>query len=403
MSTRINFTKGALDALPLPAPGTRVTYHDEGGRESVRGLHVRVTGNGTKTFGILMRPAGGAPERVTLGKYPALSIDRARALAKQKIAQLAEGVSPSAAKRESKVRSMTVAEAFADYTARKLRKEDDKPLKERTRRDYMDMLKQPRPTAAGRKTRGGYLAKLADRPIHELTGSEIFAVHAENLKRGERQASFAMMALKAVCRFHGVQIPDNPFDPKTTPAKQIRIKKPGVSPREPIKALRENLGTFWQALPDNAVGDYLKFLLLSGCRPGEPLKIKVGDLKGGAITLLDTKNRSNHALYPSRQALEVVQRQSIGKAPGDLLFNVKPAQANALAHELGEQLGFSFVVKNLRAVFASTAGKLCTIGVAKTMMNHKNRADLFGTNYDTPVEAELKEGWQRIADFVEQA
>lgn len=399
-TNRLRFTIEKIDSLPLPEKGQRATYHDT----KVPGLLLRVTANGTKSFYVFQR-VNGKPERVRVGRhpYPTMSIEQARREAKSIIHQIAEGESPAAAKREEKVAALTLAEAFADYIARKQRK-DDKPLKERTRRDYAAMIAPGRLTAAGKRTKGGTLAKLASKPIFGLTGDEIRAVHGENLKtRGERQSHFAMMTLKAVLRWHGVVIPDSPFDERTPEARRIIIKKPGVSPREPITALRENLGVFWQALPDTPAGDYLRFLALTGCRPGEPLKIRVGDLKTGAITLIDTKNRSNHTLYLSTQALEVVQRQAEGKQPADRLFDVTPAQANALAHELRGQLGIQLVPKLCRAVFASTAERLCTAGVAKVLLNHKNKADIFGTNYDTKLEVELRAGWQAVADYISAA
>lgn len=398
----LNFTESSVKALPPAPAGTRAVYHDAGGRESVAGLSLRVTASGVKTFNIFRRPAGGAPERLSLGRWPAISVDAARRLAKEKIAQLAQGESPNAAKRESRTKGLTVAEAFADYTARKLRG-DDKPLKQRTIDDYAAMLQQPRPTAAGRLTKGGALARLADRPIHSLTAAEIISTHEENLKlHSGRQCSYAMQTLKAVCRFHGVKIANSPFDPATPEAQRIRIKKAGVAPREPIKQLSANLGVWWQALPDTPVGDYFRFLALTGCRPGEPLKIRVGDLKAGAITLVDTKNRSDHTLYLSRQALEIVRRQSIGKQPGDKLFGLNAAQANAAAHEISAASGIEFHSKTLRAAFASVAEKLVTFGVLKALMNHKVKNDLLNTNYIEKTENELRAGWQAVADYITQ-
>ena len=402
MSNKINFTNEELDGLPLPAVGQRTTYHDDGGAKSVNGLQLRVTSRGVKTFSVFMRKAGGEPERTTIGKYPNVSIDVARKKAKGIIAQLAVGESPTEAKRESKTKGLTVAEAFKDYCARKLR-DDDLPLKARTRADYMAMITPGRPTAAGGHTKGGCLASLATKPIRRLTASDIRAVHDESLEtHGTRPTYYGLQTLKAVLRYFGITPKGDPFNiSKATPeAERVRIKKAGVAPREPIKRLSSRLGEFWQALPDTAVGDYLRFLLLTGCRPGEPLKIRVGDLIDGAITIADTKNRTDHTLFLSTQALTIVQRQAEGKAAGDKLFAITPVQANALAHELAAQLNIEFVPKLLRAVFASVAERLVTFGVLKGLMNHKVKADLLGTNYIAKTEAELRAGWQAVADYI---
>lgn len=404
MSTKVNFTKSALDNLPLPEAGERITYYDEGGRESVRGLQLRVTSAGTKTFAVFKRVAGGQPERVTIGKYPDWSIENARKEAKKKIAQLAQGESPSEAKRAKKEKSLTLAEAVEQYIEKKLRA-DDLPLKGRTIADYRAMLKPSRLTASGKPTLGGALARLADKPIHGLTAAEIRAMHAENLKlHGERQACYAAQTLKAILRFHAIEIPYSPFDKSTPEVDRIRIKKAGVAPREPIKQLSAHLGSFWRALyalPQSPVSDYLKFLLLSGCRPSEPLKILVGDLVNGEIRLRDTKNRSDHTLLLSTQALIIAKRNAEGKAPTDRLFAVRSTQANKLAHELSATTGLVFVPKMTRSLFASVAEKLVTFGVLKGLMNHRQKSDLLNTNYIEKTEAELREGWQVIANYLE--
>ena len=54
MTTTVNFTKAALDSLPLPPAGQRATYHDS----KQPGLQVRVTANGVKTFSVFARAAG---------------------------------------------------------------------------------------------------------------------------------------------------------------------------------------------------------------------------------------------------------------------------------------------------------------------------------------------------------
>lgn len=68
----VNFTKKALDDLPLPATAsTRTETYDA----NVSGLIIRVTSTGAKTFQVLKR-ANGVLKRVTLGRYPGMTIER---------------------------------------------------------------------------------------------------------------------------------------------------------------------------------------------------------------------------------------------------------------------------------------------------------------------------------------
>ncbi len=46
MTNTINFTKAAIDGLPLPSPGQRVEYWDS----KTSGLQVRITSTGVRTF-----------------------------------------------------------------------------------------------------------------------------------------------------------------------------------------------------------------------------------------------------------------------------------------------------------------------------------------------------------------
>ena len=70
---KINFTKATLEKLPSPAPGTRSYYYDT----KIRGLGIAITSAGSKSF-IVYRWVDGKPERVTLGRYPDISIEQAR-------------------------------------------------------------------------------------------------------------------------------------------------------------------------------------------------------------------------------------------------------------------------------------------------------------------------------------
>lgn len=396
---KITFTIAALDNLPLPEAGERVTYHDT----KVNGLQLRVTANGTKTFYIFQR-VNGKPERVKVGEhpYPIMSVDQARKRAKEIIHQIAEGTSPSAAKREVKAKALTLAEAVNQYVADKRRRTDKLPLKPRTVDDYMSMLKSPRLTAAGKRTKGGALARLATKSIYGITAADIKAVHDENLKcHSERQAFYAMQTLTAILRFYAVKIPQDPFSRETPEADRIYIEKAGVSESEPVEQLLNRLGEWWRTLPQSPVGDYIAFLALTGCRPSEPLKVLVGDLASGEIRLRDTKNRSDHTLLLSRQALAIAQRNAEGKAATDRLFPVTPAKANALAHELSATTGIPFVPKMLRSLFASVADELVSASTLKRMMNHKRKDDITDTNYIRKLKDQLRDGWQKVADYIE--
>ena len=399
---KITFTIAALDALPLPEPGARVTYHDT----KVNGLQLRVTANGTKTFYIFQR-VNGKPERVKVGEhpYPIMGIDQARKRAKEIIHQIAEGQSPNAAKREDKAKCLTLAEAINQYVTDKRRRTDKLPLKARTKADYLAMVKPSRLTASGKRTKGGALARLAGKSIYQITAEEIRAVHTENLKRhSSRQCFYAMQTLAAILRFYAVKIPQDPFSVETREADRIYLEKAGVSKIEPVEHLLTHLGEWWRALhalPPSPVSDYIAFLALTGCRPSEPLRVLVGDLVGDEIRLHDTKNRSDHVLLLSSQALAIAQRNAEDKAATDRVFPVTPAKVNELSHQLSAATGIPFTSKMLRSLFASVADELVSSSTLKRMMNHKRKDDVTDTNYIRKLKETLREGWQKVGDHIE--
>ena len=109
----INFTKEALLALPTPAAGTRAVYLDA----KTTGLQIRVTDTSAKTFSVYRRIKGGQPERVTLGRFPVMTIEQARKLASRVNAEIEEGANPAQIKRVKKG-ELTFAELFSEYGER---------------------------------------------------------------------------------------------------------------------------------------------------------------------------------------------------------------------------------------------------------------------------------------------
>lgn len=109
-SSRINFTVANIKALPPSAPGTRDTYHDL--REP--GLQVRVGPAGKKQFSVYKRTRNSGPERVTLGAFPDITIEQARAKALEIRNAIAQGINPAESLREKRA-EMDLGDAFEWY------------------------------------------------------------------------------------------------------------------------------------------------------------------------------------------------------------------------------------------------------------------------------------------------
>src|SRR5690348_8108044 len=95
---RLRFNKTSLEIVTLPAPGKRAAHYDT----EVPELQLLVTHGGAKTFCVFRRSKRGKPERVTIGPFPTLSVEHARLRAKRHLADLGDGISISAQRRNAK-------------------------------------------------------------------------------------------------------------------------------------------------------------------------------------------------------------------------------------------------------------------------------------------------------------
>lgn len=392
-----------------------------------RGLQLRIAPDGVRTLLVRYTVKGGAGQRqyripqeygegagqIKLAAACAEAA-RIRALARERIdwpAQEEARVSKAIAEAESaqRLECLTLAQAVREYVDKKRRAKDGLPLKARTRADYLAMIEPGRVSSSGRKFADGELCPLAHKVLAAITGNDIRALHAAVLKRSERQAAYAMQVVRAVMRWHGVVLADNPLARETAGRDRIIIAT-GAGDPAPIPP--EKLGAWWRTsadAPSRVAADYYRFQLLTGCRGieihghkkhGYPA-IKVGDLDahGGKIVLRDTKNRSDHKLLLSRQALEIARKNAGKRKPEEPLFPIVDARKtlawiNAKAGTLVQGHG-------LRATFASIAEELVSGAVLKKMMNHAAGADVTLGHYVGKSEAQLRSGWQVVADFIE--
>lgn len=110
MTNTFNFTKASINALPTPDKDQRQVYRDI----KTSGLQLRVTHTGVKTFSVFKRVKHGSPERITLGRYPDLTVEQARAMAAEINATIAKGENPADAGRDSR-EEPSLNQAFDEY------------------------------------------------------------------------------------------------------------------------------------------------------------------------------------------------------------------------------------------------------------------------------------------------
>lgn len=85
---------------------------------TVRGLSLRVTANGVKTFSLKYRNARGKEKRIKLGRYPDMSLADARAAAMDHKARIARGEDPAADKKTPEPEEHTVSSLIDEFVKR---------------------------------------------------------------------------------------------------------------------------------------------------------------------------------------------------------------------------------------------------------------------------------------------
>jgi hypothetical protein len=111
----MKITKSVVEKLPIPISNTpgrtaQKRYYDD----SMKGFGVRVTSGGTKAF-FIEKLIKNKLSRITIGRYPELTVEMARKEAQKLLGQIATGIDPVAEKRAEKMRQITLSDVFNDY------------------------------------------------------------------------------------------------------------------------------------------------------------------------------------------------------------------------------------------------------------------------------------------------
>lgn len=282
-NNKINFTKAALDALPSPASGKRSYYYDT----KARGLGISITGNGTKSF-IVYRWVSGKPERITLGRYPDLSIEQARGKALEVNASIAKGENPNDKRRSDR------AEATLDYIFSEYMERHAKVYKRTWKEDESQFNR--------------YLIPWAQRKLSSITKTDIQKLHQEiGRDKGHYAANRLLSLLSAV--FNKA----NEFSLWDKPNPALGIKKFPERSRERFLHADE-LPRFFEALaqePSDIIRDYFLISLLTGARRAnvQAMSWEQINLQRGEWYIPRTKNEMPQTIPLTEETIIILQRR----------------------------------------------------------------------------------------------
>ncbi|WP_413673062.1 tyrosine-type recombinase/integrase [Massilia cellulosiltytica] len=309
-SQRIVFTIAALDDLPLPPAGTRTTYHDK--REP--GLQLRVTSNGRKTFCVLKRVRNGRPQRITIGLYPDLKIDQARARAIAIRNDIALGRDPAQAKRDQRA-ELTLGQAFNWYVEHRAIPDGLKTV-DAMRANFERYLGALPPSQVKKhglpRAKSPGSVNWEHRKLSSITPVQVAELKS-SLARGAGRAA-ANHALKLLRVVFNCVIKARLFD-GDNPAAEFGILR--IKARDRFVS-RDELPRLFAALAqttNTTIRDYILLSILTGARRSNVLAMRWADIDmvRGVWRIPDTKNDEPVEVQLCDQALAVLQGRP---APG---------------------------------------------------------------------------------------
>ncbi|MDD2770207.1 MAG: integrase arm-type DNA-binding domain-containing protein [Methylococcus sp.] len=391
-------TKTLVDRMQPPEAG-QVFFRDA----ELKGFAVRITANGAKAF-IVEKRIEGQVKRLTLGRYPELTVEQARKEAHKLLGKIASGANPIADKQKAALQATTLTDAFAAFLNAR------KALKPRTLYDYQRVMTVAFPD-------------WQKKPIAAITKDMVAKRHLKLGKdHGEAYANLAMRFLRALFNFSIAQYEDSKGQALLRENPVIRLnqtrawyrverRQSVIKPHQladwykAVKSLKDDQLHASSAL----IADYLMFILFTGLRKQEAASLtwEAVDLQHRTLTVTDTKNREPLTL-PITDFLDAIltdrlaarQSEYVFPGPGKTGFLIEPKRQ---IKKVREASGVDFTLHDLRRTYITVAESLDISAYAlKRLVNHKMHNDVTAGYIVSDVER-LREPMKRISDFLKQA
>lgn len=331
------------------------------------GLCVRV-GRRVQTF-CVATSVRGQQVRVTLGRWPLITVAEARELALPILRKCRAGEYSLAAAR---VQLPTLRQALAEYAKAK-------KVKPSSLTRYESLMKT-------------HFHEWLDRPVTALRESA-FGDHCHKFaqSKGAALVDLGRAIIGSIASYlgavYGVTI-ESPF---------VKLRAAGLLPGRPearVRKLTESDLPAWHRAVDTMPElqrDYLKLMLLTGLRKNEGSEIKREDvdLVGMVLTIPETKGRKPHTLPITEMMCEILEMRCKGLEPSSRLFEgVSVDHVTEMAERAGAP---AFTLHDLRKLVASVGARL-GIGdaILRRILGHApKRGDVLHRHYVSLSEGDV--------------
>ncbi len=376
---RVNLTKAVIEALK-PEPSGFYVINDS----KQVGLCVRVMPSGSKFF-VAYRKVDGRPQRMTIGRFPEVTVDVARKQVLKLAGEIAIGKNPFAERTSSK-KELTLGELHRRFVD-----EHSKPHK-RTWKDDEGLFAR-------------YLTGWKNRKLASITRAEIQKRHQQIGQTAPIGANRMLALVSKMFSF----------------AESVGVWN-GTNPAKGIQKFREKsrdrflqpdeMPKFWSALdeePNDVARDYLKLSLLLGARRANMLAMRWEQLSFDRAEwrIPETKNGDALTVHLPTAALELLKARKQASSSAEWVFpgigkTGHLVEPKSVWKRVLERAGLADLrIHDLRRTLGSwQAAAGVSLNVIGKSLGHRNTAttaiyarlnlDPVRTAVDTAVEAMLR-------------
>lgn len=363
----------------MKAPEKPTEYYDS--HEKSTGLILRLSKAGTKTFAYRY-DVGDKKKRITLGKFPGLSLSAAREKVQKLKVDINDGKDPQAEKvkrkREREVRPITLKEVIDHYKEKHLPR-----LKQSTQADYKNRIKHIL-KGEGSKSKTQKRGLDPAQPIKDIKRYQVIDFLESIATTAPVQAQRLQAILSGVFKF---ALNRGWVDKNLASNINLAGKRKNRRKKWQNKAFEDDeIEMLWFAFNgySEPTGSLLKMLLILGQRAGETRKMKWSDIDPKKqiwrIPATDTKNGLEHDVPLNQLAFNVLDDMKDLNGDKSYVFASPVSKDDPIGHfqkaaqrirERNEILK-DFNIHSLRTTVATQLAQLGTPPqVLSKILNHK--------------------------------
>lgn len=444
---KLVFNKTNIDKLPLSKDGKPVVVYDK----QLTGFGLRI-GATAKTFFVYKRlPNSRTPKRVTLGRYPVLTVEKAKQLAMQELSNLTLGIDTSEEKKKTNILSeieelrntQTLQWVYDQYKNEHIVKNKgarfgtlksiDQSIEYISERKIR-LLKASKPNKDGVITyefdKELILPSLLDRPFRSITKKEILerfdlysmsaAKHSLTPIVRTHQIAFKFLASAINFIIPRLEDEEDISNPCDVLKSFKRWKKSNKKTRRVVLEKKEGKQWFKELLEyrkkNPTASDYILVSLLQAGRSAEVYKLEWDqiDLELQLIHYGKTKNFETskvgieYSLPMSKKVYEILKQRHEEKGNSNYVFAYQEAYKHKVINKsakpyfeyLAEASGVLISHHDLRRTWGSTAN-LEALNIKERTIDYclKHTIDDVNEHYLERNIDSIKSAFQKVEDY----